>query len=68
MLVFSSDLVPGARLAHMEYQWVDTNGRAVSPPLNHNRKDDLGRSRSIGDIRLLQDDEERRVGSFVLLL
>ncbi|XP_065068288.1 uncharacterized protein LOC135693678 isoform X2 [Rhopilema esculentum] len=62
LLVFSSSLVPGARLSHMEYQWVDTNGRPSSPPLNFREKSSqISRSRSIGDIRLLQDDEERRV-------
>ena len=66
MLVFSSALVPGSRVAHVEYQWVDTNGRPSSPPVNFRKIDDgIGRSRSIGDIRLLQDDDERRVSSYV---
>jgi len=62
MLIYSSAMVPGSRVAHVEYQWVDTNGRPSSPPLNFRKSDlGMGRSRSIGDIRLLQDDDERRV-------
>ena len=66
MLIYSSAMVPGSRVAHVEYQWVDTNGRPSSPPLNFRKSDlGMGRSRSIGDIRLLQDDDERRVSSYI---
>lgn len=57
-------MVPGSRIAHVDYQWVDTNGRPSSPPLNFMKSENgFGRSRSIGDIHLLQDDDERRVSS-----
>ncbi len=62
MLVYSSGLVPGARQAIMEYEWIDLKGRPTSPPLNHSKRGERSNGhRTVGNIRLLQEENERRV-------
>ena len=68
LLIFSSGVIPGSRLAHMEYQWIDTFGRPTSPPLNLGRKRIQNGNLHKSEMRLLADDDERKVSNVRCIL
>lgn len=63
--------IPGGYVTNHVYTWVDPHGRSVSPPpdLPEHPGTALGRSHSQrrSDMQLLQDGDEKKVGSKVKL-
>ncbi|XP_031561837.1 uncharacterized protein LOC116297698 isoform X2 [Actinia tenebrosa] len=67
MVVRSVGRIPNTFVAESTYKWIDSMGQRVSPPPN---VDSNGREMSIdgihrSDLRLLGDDDERKVNVFI---
>lgn len=56
--VLSHGRVPGSRMAHKAYRWIDTAGRPTTPPPD---PFDIMEQRAKGGYKVLSEADERKV-------
>ena len=61
--VLSHGRVPGSRMAHKAYRWIDTAGRPTTPPPD---PFDIMEQRAKGGYKVLSEADERKVCHNVL--
>lgn len=59
LFVLAHGRLPGSRMAHKVYHWVDPEGRPTSPPPDPFEIQDNSKS---GEYKLLNEADERKVG------
>ncbi len=58
LFVLAHGRVPGSRMAHKVYCWIDSEGRPASPPPDPFEIQDDSRN---GEFKLINDADERKV-------
>ena len=65
LFVVAHGRIPGSRMAHKVYHWVDPEGRPTTPPPDPFEVQDTSRN---GEFKLLNEADERKVGYSLLKL
>lgn len=68
-MVLSLGIIPGSKIEHTRYQWIDCYGRPCSPlPFKTFPTTDPDNAEESGSMRPLEDDERKVIKSNVLRL